>query len=181
MTGLPASGKTTLGRSLAKILNFQFLDKDVILESLLSQHKIFSLDLRQQLSRESDSVFQEEAFRLQNVVLTSFWRSRDDKSASGTPSDWLPLLSDNVIEIQCHCDVETAVDRFLTRKRHPGHMDHVRDKSALRTQFENLSAKWPVRLGQLLEVNTSQPVNTDELVLRIKMLWPDLHSVQTES
>ena len=49
ISGLPASGKTTLGRELAKLLGFQFIDKDDILESLFAENQNFSSELRQRL------------------------------------------------------------------------------------------------------------------------------------
>jgi thymidylate kinase len=172
MSGLPGSGKTSLGRMLAELLDFEYIDKDDILESLLSQHKNFSSELRQRLSRESDLIFREQATRGQNAVLTSFWRAPNGKTTSGTPSDWLPSVSDNIIEILCHCDLEVALDRFLNRKRHPGHMDRLRDRSSLQNQFENLLANWPLGFGRLIEIDTSSPVGAQEVLDKVRKLWP---------
>lgn len=42
VTGLPASGKTTLGRHIATSLGFGFLDKDEFLEDLFKTNQIHS-------------------------------------------------------------------------------------------------------------------------------------------
>jgi gluconate kinase len=172
MSGLPGSGKTTIGRKLADALGFQFLDKDDILESLLSAHTEFSSDLRHRLSRESDTIFRERAMAAKDAVITSFWRARNGHSAAGTPSDWLTATTNQIIEVFCRCDRDIAVDRFLNRKRHPGHMDHLKNRSMLQEQFANLAGTWPLGHGDLIEVDTSNIVNIDSLVERIRVIWP---------
>ena len=172
MSGLPASGKTTLGRTLAKLLNFKFIDKDETLEFLLSEQANYTSELRQRLSRESDLIFREQAMQGENAVLTSFWRAPNNQSTAGTPSDWLPSVSSDIIEIVCHCDIHIAVTRFLTRRRHPGHMDHLQDKSTLRNQFESLLTSWPLGFGKIIEVDTSMAVSAPMILNRVREFWP---------
>ena len=167
LSGLPGSGKTTLGRVLAGRLSFTYIDKDDILDSLLSKHASFDVSLRQRLSRESDGIFQESALAAGNSVLSSFWRPLGSTSTSGTSSDWLPMINVNLVEIYCACEVDIAVDRFLTRKRHPGHLDQLRDRHILKTQFESLKDHWPLRIGHLVEVNTSGEVDPAEILYRL--------------
>lgn len=171
MSGLPGSGKTTLGRELADIFRFEFLDKDDILESLLSKHVDFNTDLRSRLSREADVIFRDQAVKAGNAILTSFWRHPTNKSTAGTPSDWLPSITKDIVEVYCHCYVETAVERFLNRKRHPGHMDHLRDRAMLKTQFENLCGSWPLGFGDLIEIDTTKPINAEEVFQAISEKW----------
>ena len=56
MSGLPGSGKTTLGRSLARALDLPLLDKDEILEGLFDSLGIGDAEWRSRLSRAADEV-----------------------------------------------------------------------------------------------------------------------------
>ncbi|WP_370645738.1 AAA family ATPase [Ruegeria sp. Ofav3-42] len=51
VTGLPASGKTTVAREIAKRLGLVFLDKDDFLEELYERHGVPSWEHRKKLSR----------------------------------------------------------------------------------------------------------------------------------
>lgn len=172
MTGLPGCGKTTLGRRLAELLGFQFIDKDDILESMLDEYSEFSIELRQKLSRESDLIFQKQALLSRNSVLTSFWRAPKSDSTVGTASDWLASASHEIIEVLCQCDCDVAVERFLNRQRHPGHMDHLRNRLTLQSQFSALAKAWPLGFGQLIKVDTSNPVDPDMIIQQIRDFWP---------
>lgn len=53
VSGLPASGKSTLARTVAPLLGLQMIDKDDILDRLFEAKGIGDSAWRQQLSRES--------------------------------------------------------------------------------------------------------------------------------
>src|ERR1700754_1620515 len=53
ISGLPGSGKTTLGRHPALALGLPLLDKDAILERLFESKGVRDLEWRRALSRES--------------------------------------------------------------------------------------------------------------------------------
>lgn len=73
MTGLPASGKTALGRALSDSLRLPFMDKDGVLETLFDALGADSPEDRSRLSRASDAVLQSMALASQGAVLASFW------------------------------------------------------------------------------------------------------------
>ena len=56
ISGLPGSGKTTLGRRLASLLNLPLIDKDDILDRLFESKGIGDAAWRRRLSRESDEI-----------------------------------------------------------------------------------------------------------------------------
>lgn len=56
ISGLPASGKTTIGQALARCLDVDHLDKDVFLEALFGREEIIDLDRRRTLSRVASPV-----------------------------------------------------------------------------------------------------------------------------
>ena len=169
VSGLPASGKTTLGQQIANALQFSFFDKDDYLEQLFEKHDSFDLSLRQELSRKSDVNFQKEAALAGDSVLTSFWRPLNSNSLlSGTPSTWITSLSNNPIEIYCTCGVTEAVNRFANRKRHKGHLDHLRSNTDLQLQFQALHEQGPLNIGKLITVDTTQEIELASLLFRIR-------------
>jgi glucokinase len=73
ISGLPGSGKSTLARRLAPLLNLPVIDKDDSLERLFEIKGTGDAAWRRALSRESDQLFQEEAFQARGAILVSFW------------------------------------------------------------------------------------------------------------
>ncbi|MEO0370926.1 MAG: AAA family ATPase [Pseudomonadota bacterium] len=168
VTGLPASGKTTVARELATKLGFVFLDKDDFLEDLYDSRGVTSWEHRKTLSRESDLIFMSAARRQGNVVLVSHWRPLGQSGESGTPTEWLSDTYDRLIEVTCLCPVETAIARFTKRARHPGHMDAQRDADELATRFAAWAKLFPIGLGIQIEVATDRAVDMVSLSRRTR-------------
>jgi predicted kinase len=74
LSGLPASGKTTLASELAKELAAPHLDKDVFLEALFDREGTTDAESRQKRSRRADEEFQSQALKQSLAVLSSWWR-----------------------------------------------------------------------------------------------------------
>jgi shikimate kinase len=89
VTGLPASGKTTIARVIANALSFDLIDKDDFLESLYALNDVNTWEDRKILSRQSDILFQDAGKRLGSAVLVSHWKPLKEGGDSGTSSDWL--------------------------------------------------------------------------------------------
>jgi tRNA uridine 5-carbamoylmethylation protein Kti12 len=104
ISGLPGSGKTTLGRQLAPVLSLPLIDKDDILDRLFELKGIGDAAWRA-LSRESDVILQNEATNSKGAILASLWHSRGMPSDSGTPTDWLDAPSYDVINLHCACEL----------------------------------------------------------------------------
>ena len=169
MSGLPASGKTTLGRAIAEALDMSYLDKDAFLERLYETEGIGDRAHRQQLSRRSDLAFQEAAEALDSAVLVSHWRPRGGPDDTGTPTSWLGDTFDNIIEVHCACSPELAARRFVARRRHPGHLDAERDADQTVRRMRRLAAGYPLGLGHLIDVNAGGAIDQAEIVRRIKV------------
>jgi hypothetical protein len=152
MSGLPGSGKTTVGRQLAHALGLPLLDKDEILEALFDSLGVGDAEWRNRLSRSAE-------------VLRRLARPPQVASESGTPTGWLRSLPGSVVEAHCACFPAIAAERFLARKRHDGHRDRDKRKEDLAVAFEQLAAQGPLGLGPLVNIDTGQEVDL-ELVSR---------------
>jgi predicted kinase len=158
VSGLPASGKTTLGRPLSARLGLPLLDKDDVLESLLEGLGAASPDERRRLSRASDAVVERVARVSPAAVLCSFWRRESLSTMSGTPTSWLRELPD-VVEVFCDCSPRVAAERFHSRVRPEGHFDADKSFEDSLCRFEQLAAAGPLAIGPLVRVDTTRNVD----------------------
>lgn len=161
VSGLPGSGKSTLGRQVASRLSFAFLDKDHYLEALFDSEP--STSDRTCLSRRADEHFIDDALNTDRAVLVSFWRRPELSATSGTPTEWLENLSD-VVELFCHCPPAVAAQRFRARSRHRRHEDSLRTEDALVGQLTALAALGPLGVGTLIRVDTMKPIDIETVV-----------------
>jgi predicted kinase len=169
VTGLPASGKSTLGRALSSELFLPFIDKDDILEALFGAFEVRSPDDRSRLSRASDAVLESVTLATQGAVLASFWRRAGRSEESGTPTQWLSALTTDVlIEVHCECDPALAASRFVNRKRHSSHWDGRTSEPDLRTSFAEMALEGPVLGGITITVPTSEPVDIPDVAALVR-------------
>jgi hypothetical protein len=169
-SGVPGSGKSTVAQQLAPRLSLPVLDKDDILDELFKERGVGDNAWRTALSREADARFVRTAWELPGACLVSWWRNYRISENTGTPVEWLSTLKPPVIELYCRCRVETAVDRFLARQRHPGHLDASRTRTSLITQFSEFDAAGPLECGPVLVLDTEQDLNPEFLLERIERL-----------
>ncbi len=175
ISGIPGSGKTTLGKKLASELMLSYYDKDEILEGLFDSLGTANMKWRQKLSRASDEILIRLVKNSAGAVVTSFWKNTKTAHGSGTPVDWLLSLSGNVLEIYCFCEPELAAARFKNRKRHHGHLDDTKQLSDLLLDFRILSEAGTLGLADVITVDTSSDYNLNSLV---NMIREKLHTSQ---
>lgn len=166
VSGLAASGKTTVGRVLSDRLSMPLLDKDEILEALFDSLGCNDRDQRHRLSRASDEVLYRLAGSTGSAVLVNWW-NHDTAPAR------LQAITDSLIEVFCDCPVEVAAARFAARERHPGHLDRLRTaeehEEGIRRMRE--SFRGPLRLtDRLVVVDTSRPVDDEALVDQVRAM-----------
>jgi glucokinase len=164
VTGIPASGKSTVGSLMSNSTGLPLLDKDDILESLFEARGIGDRDWRTQLSREADLLLRERALHANGAVLVSWWRHPRSNRNSGTAVEWLSDLKGVVIEVYCECDPRVAATRFQQRRRHPGHLDEAKQLSDLLPDFEEHAQLGPLGLGQLIKVDTNGEIDEPVLI-----------------
>lgn len=177
ISGLPASGKTTLGRQLASSLDLPFLDKDEILEALYDSLGVGDAQWRNRLSRSADVIFQRLAHQTAGAVLASFWRHPQVTGESGTPTAWIASLVGKVVEVHCACSPKVAAERFSARKRHNGHIDRDKRGDELIADFERLAALGPLGLEPLINVDTEVEVDFDEVLRQLEEHFSAWHAL----
>jgi thymidylate kinase len=159
VSGLPGSGKSTLARELASASGLNLLDKDTILERLFDSKGTGDAEWRRALSRESDQILQAEATASKGAILVSHWHLPGMPSTSGTPTNWLLKLSARLFNVHCECETEVAIERFLRRKRHSGHLDNQRSHAEIRESIRDVASLGRLNIGPCVLVDTSQPPN----------------------
>ena len=167
VTGIPASGKSTIARALSVELGWEILDKDEILEDLFNEKGIGDSHWRTTLSRTADEILRERASRFERSIIVSWWRHPASTIVSGTPIEWLSDLPGVLIEIRCICDPAIAVERFRSRIRHRGHLDQFKPAVDLLASFQQQAALGPLGIGHLIEVNTESTIELADLLFRV--------------
>ena len=167
ISGLPGSGKTTLGRRLAYALALPLIDKDEILDRLFESKGVGDSAWRRNLSREADVLFRSEAAASNGAVLVSHWRLPGMRPDSGTESGWLEDPPTHVVHVQCVCPLELAARRFLERQRHPGHLDAARSYQDVVASFQSLTALGALPLTPRLDFDTAGPLAIEGLIAAI--------------
>jgi predicted kinase len=170
ISGLPGSGKTTLGRRLARALNLPLIDKDDILDRLFETKGVGDAVWRRMLSRESDAILQRDATSSNGAVVVSFWRQPGMREDSGTPTDWIAALSEQVVNVRCVCGPEIAASRFLQRTRHPGHLDGGASPADVLASIRASAVLPPIDVGRRIDVDTSGESELNAIVLAIRNL-----------
>ena len=164
VSGLAASGKTTVGRALSEGLSLPVIDKDDILEALFDSMGCENREQRHRLSRASDEVLFRVAASSGSAVLVNWWNHH-------TAPDRLRSVADSVVEVFCDCPIDVAAARFTTRQRHPGHLDRLRTPEEHAEGIRRLreSCRGPLRLNDsLITVNTDRPVDVDGLLTDVR-------------
>lgn len=167
VTGIPASGKSTLGRAVAAALGLELLDKDEILEALFNSRGVGNANWRRELSRAADEELKQEALRSEGAVISSWWHHPKSDVDTGTPVEWLSSLTGGAVELHCVCSPNIAAERFVTRERHEGHLDRYKTHAELLSSFEQQAALGPLGLGRLVQVNTERDVELRTVLTQI--------------
>ena len=163
VSGLPASGKTTVGRLLSERLSMPLIDKDAILEAMFDSLGCQDRDERSRLSRASDEVLYTLAETSHAAVLVNWW----DHDSSPTR---LRSITSSLVEVFCDCPVEVAAARFEARRRHPGHHDPDRSPEEIEKAVRRLgdSFRGPLRVGDLIRIDTNAPLDADSVTEQVR-------------
>lgn len=167
VSGLPATGKTTVAAALARLMGLPSFDKDAFLEELFPVEGTVTPAVRRELSKQADARFQAAAAAQDAAVLSSWWKHPSSEVDSGTPTAWLTAPPGVTAEVYCLCSVSVAAERFLRRRRHPGHLDGRWSRASLLAMLEEQLRLGPLFRAKAIVVNTERDVDLQELVRRI--------------
>ena len=156
VSGLAASGKTTMGTLLSERLTLPLIDKDAILESLFDSLGSPDSEARTRLSRASDEVLYRLAEASHASILVNWW---NHDSAPQRLRD----IATSIVEVHCDCPVEVAAERFQARRRRPGHHDGDRSAEEVKDGITRLRDNYrgPLGVGELVRIDTSRPVDPE--------------------
>ncbi len=162
VNGLPGSGKTTLGGTLARTLNARFLSKDVIKEALASclENPTGIAELG---GIAMDAVWALAKASPVDVVIDSWWFKLRDLSFARAGIERTGARQ--VVEIWCEVPSQVARARYGSRSR-----------AALYRDEQHLAEDWaewaahaaPLGLAPVLTVDTTQSVDCVVLAERVR-------------
>jgi predicted kinase len=187
VSGPPAAGKTTLARPLAAELGFALLAKDRIKEAL---HDALGLDADLAWSRRLGAATMELLWALAAdtpaaVLEANFW---SDHPLNG---ERVRALGARTVEVHCSCPIEECLRRYEARatSRHPVHVldrelglaaGHAAAGGATAPAVPVLAdeplaetfarSAQPMRLGPVVTVDTTQPVDVAALAASVQVL-----------
>ncbi len=173
ITGLPATGKTTLGIQLATHFKVPFLSKDVIKELIFDHLGVEDREFSKKTGRAAYAILYEVADQLMRsgssfIIESNFKPAFDNATFSAIKEKYAPEF----IQVLCWANGEVLLERFAARAesgdRHPGHVDSGNldefSSSLLQGRSEPLDID-----GKLIEVDTTDftKIDVDQIIKEI--------------
>lgn len=163
VTGLPGSGKTSLGKALALALDVSLLSLDELKEQLYVERPgpdpyALRLAAEDLLAARLDQLARRPDGDVAAVVDIWVAPSRDGDRVR-------QLLSGRdceIIELVCRVSAEQAAQRYAARPRTAPHLPP--DAATLQRIREAAPQVTPLGLGRSIDVDTSRPVDVPELL-----------------
>lgn len=159
VSGAPGAGKSTLAGPLAAELGYALVAKDRIKETL---HDVLG-------GPDPDLAWSRQ---LGEAAMELLWALAADSAAVMLEANFRPYssrerqklkdLAERAVEVHCACPLDLAWARYNSRARHP---IHVRNKLR-RDEMDEFDR--PVGVGELVEVDTSVPVDVPLVAKQVR-------------
>jgi predicted kinase len=167
ITGMAATGKTTLSQKLASDLRWPLINKDTVMEIIFDQ---LGWEDRQRSIRTGitayrlmDYVIEEQLKAGHNLIVESNFKPSFD---SRRFSEWIKKYDVTCLQIVCHADKDIILKRYADRqhKRHQGHVVNVGTQT-YRAEYDDRVAAGessPLDIpARTLQIDTTKPEAID--------------------
>jgi predicted kinase len=166
VTGMPSSGKTTVAEALAGELGLPLIAKDEIKECLYEALGPGDVSWSGRIGAAAYTLIFSVARSMISsgvsvIVEANFFHDQETAFAS--------LPEHRLLQLHCEAPLAVLLERCANRTRHAGHHDAEKIHE-LPDRFER-GAHSPLRVrGELIQLDTAQPVDLDALAARIRTL-----------
>ena len=155
-----------MAEGLARRLRLPLVAKDEIKESLYDSLGATDIDASGRLGVAAYALIFALARSLLDagvsaIVEANFFRDQRDEFAS--------LPAHRFVQIHCHAPLEVLTARYASRSRHPGHHD-AEKINELAGRFASGAHDALDLPGELIELETTLPLDLDELAARVVQL-----------
>jgi predicted kinase len=161
VTGIPASGKTTLATGLSTQLGWPLFSKDVIKEALFDALGTGDVEWSQRLGRAGHVVMHSLAATSPKVILEAHFQR-------GIAEPELLALNRRIVQVYCRCPVEVAAKRYRRRiddpERHAGHLPEHQSDEVIERWINDVPTPLDLPNALLIEVDTTGPVDLGPVV-----------------
>lgn len=172
VTGLPASGKTTLAKKVGKHFRMPCICKDELKEILFDKLGWSDREWSKKLGAATfpliDYILEEELKNGRSLVVECNFKPEYDNPRF---QEWQRRYDVTIVQLLCHADGPVLVQRFEARAqadRHPGHVDHTHldefREYILNTKNEALDVQGPV-----IVVDTNDFAAVDDAAIMVKI------------
>jgi predicted kinase len=170
VTGIPASGKTTLATALSVQLGWPLISKDVVKEALFDALGTGDLEWSQRLGRAGHVVIYSLAATIPNVILEAHFQR-------GIAEPELLALNRRIVQIYCRCPVDVAAERYRSRiddpGRHGGHLREHQSQQVIERWMKDAPTPLDLPNALLVEVDTTGPLDIGAIAGSIYSFGPN--------
>jgi glucokinase len=173
VSGLPASGKSTLARGLSGVLGLPLLSLDTIKEAIVDEVDIEDRFAVRAASRE---VLARLVEACPAGCLVDIWINpvRDTRDVTAR---FAAIAGARFLELVCRVPADVAVERYTGRARHRAHLP-AGDDDALARITEAAPSIGPLGLGPAYDVDTSGVTPVDDTVTDV-LAWLGTQGVRS--